>query len=169
MAHDIFCRVSPGLWRSCWTGFASAPSFKHKRQRHTGFGFGLARRSANFYSGRQQRDEYRGELASERNLRRQRCGWNDQRERVLHIAGQFARVRTNYRAGDQRRGQLKECVRRRDCDNRHRGFRFTAGNARGIGRGETLRGDCELRRQSRSCGQLDRVRQRLRKYRLRLS
>ena len=161
VAHDIFCRISPGLRRSCWSGLASAPSFKHNRQRLTGFGFSVSWYGAKFHGGRQQRDEYNGDLACERYLRWQ-CGCrNNQRERGLHLAGYFARIRTDYCAGKKRRGQFQNCVRRSNRDQRRRGFRFTAGDAGGIGCREVLRGDCELRRQSRSCGQLDRVRKRL--------
>jgi hypothetical protein len=163
VAHDFFCRISPGLWRSRWSGLASAPSFKHNCQPYTGFCFAVAGHGAKFHGGRQQRGEYHGELACERNLRRQRCRRNDQRERSLHLAGYFARIRTDYRAGKQRRGQFKDCVRRCNSDKRHRGFRFAAGDAGGIRRRATLRSDFELCGQSRSCGQMDSVRERLRR------
>src|SRR5467141_591150 len=36
--RDFFRRVSPGLWRSRWPGFATAPSPRSKRQPHTTLG-----------------------------------------------------------------------------------------------------------------------------------
>src|SRR5882762_721476 len=51
--RDIFRRVSPGLWRSRWPGFATAPSPRSKRQPHTTLGFIAARQTTTFYSGGQ--------------------------------------------------------------------------------------------------------------------
>ena len=51
--RDFFRRVSPGLWRSRWPGFATAPSPRSKRQPHTTLGFIAARQTTTFYSGGQ--------------------------------------------------------------------------------------------------------------------
>jgi len=51
--RDIFRRVSPGLWRSRWPGFATAPSPRSKRQPHTTLGFIAARQTTTFYTGGQ--------------------------------------------------------------------------------------------------------------------
>ncbi len=37
--RDFFRRVSPGLWRSRWPGFATAPSIRRTRKRHTASGW----------------------------------------------------------------------------------------------------------------------------------
>jgi hypothetical protein len=49
--RDFFRRVSPGLWRSRWPGFATAPSPRSKRQPHTTLGFIAARQTTTFYRG----------------------------------------------------------------------------------------------------------------------
>jgi len=49
--RDFFRRVSPGLWRSRWPGFATAPSPRSKRQPHTTLGFIGARQTTTFYGG----------------------------------------------------------------------------------------------------------------------
>src|SRR5467141_3247162 len=50
-SRDFFRRVSPGLWRSRWPGFATAPSPRSKRQPHTTLGFIAARQTTTFYRG----------------------------------------------------------------------------------------------------------------------
>ena len=37
--RDFFRRVSPGLWRSRWPGFATAPSIRRNRKRHIASGW----------------------------------------------------------------------------------------------------------------------------------
>jgi hypothetical protein len=37
--RDFFRRVSPGPWRNRWPGFATAPSIRRNRKRHTASGW----------------------------------------------------------------------------------------------------------------------------------
>jgi hypothetical protein len=87
VSRDFLSRAPPGLWRSRWPVFATAPSFEHNRQRHAVNSVGIAGNDPSFYGGRQQHNECGRELEREWNLRRKCNGRNDNGERRLCSAG----------------------------------------------------------------------------------